>query len=165
MHVVKFYRTIYFYTQKELADLSGLDQYRISRIEGGADATDEEWQALADAFGMTAAEMRGAPCSNTVERYLRSRGAVGHANGIPEAEILRDLGITERHLRSLIQKERINNQTLICHDYDEKGYYIAATGREMQRFLNRHMGTIRTLSRECKAFRDELKAHNEAPGV
>lgn len=156
-NIIRFYRTLHFLTQTELAERSGLDQYRISRIEAGAEPTDEEWDALAEAFEMPTDKLRGQPCSDTVERYLRSRGAIGHVNGIPESDILRDLNVTERALRKLIQKERTNNKALICHDYDEKGYYIAATEREMKRFLKRHMGMICALSRECKAFREGLR--------
>ena len=162
MHIVRFYRTIYFYTQKELADLSGIPQYRISRIEDGKEPTEEEWNAIAKAFGMTAAELRGAPCQNTVERYLRSRAAVGHLNGAPESEIISDLGVTERVLRKMVQRERVAG-ALICHDYDEHGYYIASNAAEKQRFIHRHMAVIRSLSRECKAFRDDLKENGDTP--
>lgn len=162
MNTIKFYRTIYFYTQADLAKITGIDQYRISRIEGGADPTEEEWKALAKGFGMTRSELQGAPCGNTVERYLRSHLAVGHLNGVPEADILRDLDISERVLRKKVQQERVNG-ALICNEYDEHGYYIADTAEEKQRFLRRHMSVIRTLSRECKAFRDDLKAHGEVP--
>lgn len=162
MNIIKFYRTVYFYTQQELADLAGLDQYRISRIESGATPTEEEWQALAKGFGMKVQELRGEPCSNAVERYLRARGAVGHLNGVREGDILLDFGISERVLRKRVQQERVNG-ALICNEYDEHGYYIAATAEEKQRFLRRHMSVIRTLSRECKAFRDDLKANGEQP--
>ena len=163
MHIVKFYRTIYFYTQKELADLSGIPQWRLSRFEEGrVDPTEEEWKAIAKAFGMKETELRGIPCTNTVERYLRSRAAVGHMNGIDESEIIADLGVTERVLRKMVQQERVAG-ALICHDYDEHGYYIASNAAEKQRFIHRHMAVIRSLSRECKAFRDDLKENGETP--
>ena len=162
MNIVKFYRTVYFLTQTELAQLCGMDQYRISRIEGGKSPSDEEWRALAKAFGMSVAEMKGECPDNTIERYLRSRCAIGHLNGIPEERITKDLCITERQLRKLVQRERVGG-ALICHDHDDKGYYIAETTAEKQRFLRRRMAVIRSLSRECKAFRDDLKSSGESP--
>ncbi len=162
MNIIKFYRTVYFYTQQELSTLTGIDQYRISRLEGGAQPTKEELAAIAKAFGMSTQEMCGTESGNTVERYLRARGAVGHLNGIPEGDVLIDLGISERVLRKKVQRERCGG-ALICNEYDEHGYFIADTAEEKQRFLRRHMSVIRTLSRECKAFRDDLKASGETP--
>lgn len=163
MNIVKFYRTIYFYSQKDLVKRSGIPQYRLSRIEAGtAQPTEDEWKAIAEALDMKVSELRGSPCTNTVERYLRSRAAVGHVNGIEEAEILRDLNITERALRKMIQGERIAG-ALICNEYDERGYYIASTEDEKQRFIHRHMAMIRSLSRECKAFREDLKENGCTP--
>lgn len=162
MHIVRFYRTIYFYSQTELSRLSGVPQWRLSRIEDGGKATEDEWKAIAKAFGMTDTELRGVPCTNTVERYLRSRAAVGHMNGIDESEIMNDLKVTERVLRKMVQRERVNG-ALICHDYDEHGYYIASNAAEKQRFIHRHMAVIRSLSRECKAFRDDLKENGDTP--
>ncbi len=162
MNIIKFYRTVHFFTQTDLSKLSGIDQYRISRIEAGAVPTEEEWQALAKAFCMKVQELRGEPCSNAVECYLRSRGAIGHLNGVKEGDLLMDFAISERVLRKMVQKERMGG-ALICNEYDEHGYYLAATAEEKQRFLRRHMAVIRTLSRECKAFRDDLKASGETP--
>lgn len=162
MNIIKFYRTVHFYTQEDLAKLTGLDQYRISRLEGGKQPNDEEWQALAKAFGLTVKELRGDAMDKPVERYLREKGAVGHLNGIKEGDVVMAFGVTERVLRKKIQQERMGG-ALICNEYDEHGYYIAATAEEKQRFLRRHMAVIRTLSRECKAFRDDLKASGETP--
>ena len=163
MNIVKFYRTISFLTQDEMSALTGIEQYRLSRIEAGkTQATEGELRALAKVFGVTVRELNGEPCVNAVEQYLRMRGAVGHMHGISEDKILADLGVSERRLRKMVQTERMGG-ALICHDYDECGYYIAATTEEKQRFLKRHMNTIRTLSRECKAFRDDLKANGEMP--
>ena len=162
MNIIKFYRTIHFFTQTDLSKLSGIDQYRISRIEAGAAPTDDEWQALAKGFGMTVAELRGTYCGNEIESYLLSHRALGHLNGIPEGNILMDLGINERKLRKMVQRERMGG-ALICNEYDVHGYDLAATADEKQRFLRRHMAVIRTLSRECKAFRDDLKASGVSP--
>lgn len=162
MNIIKFYRTVHFFTQTDLSKLTGIDQYRISRIEAGTAPTDDEWQALAKGFGMTVAELRGTYCGNEIESYLLSRRALGHLNGIPEGNILMDLGINERKLRKMVQRERMGG-ALICNEYDVHGYYLAATADEKQRFLRRHMAVIRTLSRECKAFRDDLKASGEIP--
>ena len=162
MNIIKFYRTVHFFTQQDLATLAGIDQYRISRLESGKQPTEEEWQALAKAFGMTVAELRGDAGGNEIERYLRHRGAVGHLNGVAECDILTDLCISERVLRKKVQRERISG-SLICNEYDAHGYYLADTADEKQRFLRRHMAVIRTLSRECKAFRDDLKASGEIP--
>ena len=162
MNIVKFYRTIHFLSVEDLAKISGVPFYRIVAIEDGSKAKDEEYKAIAKAFGMSVNEMLGSSVGNTVERYLRSRLAVGHLNGVPEADVLKDLGLSERQLRKRVQQERIGG-ALICNEYDEHGYYIADTAEEKQRFLRRHMGVIRTLSRECKAFRDDLKASGEIP--
>lgn len=162
MNIIKFYRTVHFFTQTDLSKLSGIDQYRISRLESGKQPTEDEWNALAKAFGVTVSELRGDPCDNKIENYLRSHGAVGHLNGIKEGDLLMSFAISERVLRKMVQRERTKG-ALICNEYDEHGYYLAATAEEKQRFLRRHMAVIRTLSRECKAFRDDLKASGEHP--
>lgn len=161
--ILKFYRQLLFMSQTELAAASGVEQYRISRLEAGRTSpTEDEIKQIGKALGVSIDELLCNNRGNTVERYLRDKLALGHENGIPEDVVMRDLNLTERALRKKIQRERIAG-ALISHNYDEHGYYIAVTVAEKKKFLRRHTAVICTLSRECKPFRDDLKANGETP--
>ena len=161
--ILKFYRQLSFISQTELSAASGIAQYRLSRLENNTSTpTEDEVKVLGKTLGVSIDELLYNNRGNTVERYLRDKLALGHENGVPEEVIMHDLNLTERALRKKIQRERIGG-ALICHNYDEHGYYIAVTATEKNKFLRRHMAVIRTLSRECKPFRDDLKANGETP--
>lgn len=159
---IRFYRQLAFLSQNELAAATGIPQYRLSRIESGqSKPTEKEFKQLTEALDLSPADLQGGACTRVVESTLRERGAIGKPNGIDESELCRALNVNERALRKLIQKERISG-ALICNNYGG-GYYIAATAREKQQFIKSRMAVVKTLSRECKPFRDSLKASGESP--
>ena len=160
---IALYRGLAQMTQEELADASGIPQYRISRIEKDrTKARKEEVEGLKKALDISDEDLLCTVFDNTIERYLRDKHAIGRSSGITEDVMMRDLSLSERAIRKKIQHER-QNGALICHEYKHRGYYIAQTASEKQRFIRSRMAVIRTLSRECKAFRDDLKSSGETP--
>lgn len=58
MNKLEHYRTKEGFTQAELAEKSGIDQAKISRVEKGiVDLTGQQWRVMAEIFGCTVDEL------------------------------------------------------------------------------------------------------------
>lgn len=162
MNNIKFYRDLAFLTQKEAAKGIGIPQYRLSRLENGEKPTQEELKKLSDFFDVSPTllydEIAGTPIMN----YLQFENAVGHLFAVKEEQIMQDLHLTDRALRKMIERERMAG-CLICNEQDGKGYYIVSSPAEANRFIRKSMRMVRSLSRQCKQFRDYIKINGETP--
>lgn len=78
---------------------------------------------------------------------------VGAENGIHVAEVARELGAEERHVRTLVTALRDDGCAVCAHP--KTGYFIAANGEELERYYlkfieARCMTGLRQISRARK---------------
>lgn len=162
MNNIRFYRHLSFLTQKDVAKQTGIPQYRLSVLENGETPTQEELKTLSDFFDVAPSLLYDSIAGTPIMNYLQFENAIGHMFAVKEEQIMEDMHLTDRALRKMIERERMAG-CLICNEQDGKGYYIASSPAEANRFIRKSMRMVRSLSRQCKQFRDYIKINGETP--
>lgn len=162
MNNIRFYRKLSFFTQKDVSKQTGIPQYRLSVLENGETPTQEELKTLSDFFDVAPSLLYDSIAGTPVMDALRNMNAIGHLFAVKEDDLAERMHLTERALRKMIERERMAG-CLIGNDQDGKGYYIVSNTAEAQRFIHKSMRMVKSLSRQCKQFREYIKLNGETP--
>lgn len=80
----------------------------------------------------------------------------GAANAKPRAQLARELGLSDRNTRALIEAAR-NEGLLICNEQNGHGYYIASDLDEIERTWRQMRSRAIATFRAARHFRRALK--------
>lgn len=83
----------------------------------------------------------------------------GHGNAVTREQLSRESGLSDRHVRELLETARCMG-ILICNDQDGKGYYVAETIEEVERQYWREKARMVSVWNAMKPLYDYLKWHD-----